>query len=128
MNNFEQAYQVLREKAIHFRFKPGEHLLEVELARSLQMSRAPVREAMNRLVTEGLITVVPNQGFSCRKLSASEIAALYRIRADLELGGLREIADGQINTAALQALQRFWQETMAEAAKLSIETLVFRDE
>jgi DNA-binding GntR family transcriptional regulator len=70
--------------AVEFQFKPGERLNEVELSRRLGMSRAPLREALNRLVSEGLLTAVPNQGFSCRRLSASEISALYDVRADLE--------------------------------------------
>jgi DNA-binding GntR family transcriptional regulator len=127
MNNVERAYQMLREKAVRFELKPGERLNEVELARELGMSRAPVREAMNRLVTEELLTVVPNQGFSCRKLSASEIAALYGVRADLELGGIHEAAH-RVDRTAVQELGRFWEEVTAQAEGLSIETLVAHDE
>lgn len=127
MNHAERAYQVLRDKAIRFQLKPGERLLEVELARSLQMSRAPVREAMNRLVTEGLLTVVPNHGFSCRKLSVSEITALYRVRTDLEIGGFYEAAE-QPDPLGLDKLAEFWRETTELTDTLSIEALVARDE
>jgi len=80
----EKAYEFLRRMAIEFEIKPGERLNEGAIARHLRMSRAPVREAMNRLVSEDLLTVIPNQGFSCRRLSASEVVALYEVRGDLE--------------------------------------------
>src|SRR5262249_41763940 len=126
MNNVNRAYRVLREKAVCFQFKPGERLNEVEVARDLGMSRAPVREAMNRLVTEGLLTVVPNQGFYCRKLSASEITGLYSVRADLEVGGIHEA--GAAERAAVEAVGHYWQEVVAQADTLPIEALVARDE
>jgi DNA-binding GntR family transcriptional regulator len=127
MNHVTRAYRVLREKTMRFQFKPGERLNEVEVARHLGMSRAPVREAMNRLVTEGLLTVVPNQGFSCRKLSASEIAALYAVRADLEAGGIHE-AVCRADPAAVETVARFWEEVVAQSGALSIDDLVGRDE
>ena len=77
--------------AIDFAMKPGERLNEGEFARVLKMSRAPVREAMNRLVSEDLLTVIPNQGFSCRRLSASEVNALCEVRADLEAAAVGRI-------------------------------------
>ena len=70
---------------------------------------------------------MPNYGFSCRKLSASEIAALYRVRADLELGALRE-GEGRLDPAAVRALGKSWKETTARAAELPIEDLVAKDE
>jgi DNA-binding GntR family transcriptional regulator len=127
MNSVNRAYRVLREKSVRFSFKPGERLNELELARQLGMSRAPVREAMNRLVTDGLLTVVPNQGFSCRKLSATEITSLYAVRADLEVGGVRE-AVHQKDPAAVQAIAAFWDDVAAQRETLSIDELVARDE
>jgi DNA-binding GntR family transcriptional regulator len=127
MNSVQRAYRVLRERAVHFDLKPGEHLNEVELANELDMSRAPLREALNRLVTDGLLTVVPNKGFSCRKLSASEITSLYGVRADLETGGLRDMVLASCQ-AGLEALARYSEEITAKAGGLPIETLVARDE
>jgi DNA-binding GntR family transcriptional regulator len=127
MNNVNRAYTLLRDKSVRFEFKPGERLNEVELARDLGMSRAPVREAMNRLVTEGLLSVVPNQGFYCRKLSASEITALYAVRADLEVGGIHEAARSN-DRSALQAIARSCEKDIAQADALPVDSLVGRDE
>jgi DNA-binding GntR family transcriptional regulator len=91
------------------------------------MSRAPLREAMNRLVTEGLLTVVPNQGFSCRKLSASEIASLYEVRADLEAAGAKAAAL-RARRGEVEELDRYWRDVRVKQDKTPIETLVARDE
>lgn len=112
---------------IRFVFKPGERLNEVEIAKRLDMSRAPIREAMNRLVTEGLVTVVPNQGFSCRRLSASETTSLYQVRGDLETAAAMEILRTSSREAILE-LKDFWDRVTEEQETASIDMLVQRDE
>lgn len=126
-NSVERAYEALRVMAVQFDLKPGERLNEVEIARQLDMSRAPLREAMNRLVTEGLLTVVPNQGFSCRKLSASEIASLYEVRADLEAAGAKAAAL-RAKRGDVEELDRYWHDVRVKQDKTPIEALVVRDE
>ena len=126
-NSVERAYEALRSMTVRFELKPGARLNEVEIARRLDMSRAPLREAMNRLVTEGLLTVVPNQGFSCRKLSASEIASLYEVRADLEAAGARAAAL-RAKRGELEELDTYWSKVAAAQDTTPIETLVARDE
>ena len=123
----QRAYEALRGMAVRFELKPGERLNEVELARSLAMSRAPLREAMNRLATEGLLTFVPNQGFSCRRLSAAEIASLYEVRAELEAAGAC-IAAQRAKRGDLEELDRFWRQTAAAQDTTPLEVLVARDE
>lgn len=127
LSSVERAYEFLRRMAIEFEIKPGERLNEGEIAGLLKMSRAPVREAMNRLVSEDLLTVVPNQGFSCRRLSASEIVSLFEVRADLEAAAVSripqaELARGVAELAALSAALR------RDVKKAAMETLVDRDE
>ncbi len=122
----QRAYEALRGMAMRFELKPGERLNEVELARGLAMSRAPLREAMNRLVTEGLLTFVPNQGFSCRRLSAAEIAALYEVRAELEAAGALAAAK-RATRGELDALDLFWKQSEAKQ-DATLEEMVARDE
>jgi DNA-binding GntR family transcriptional regulator len=123
----ERAYQALRSMAVQFELKPGERLNEVEIANSLHMSRAPVREAMNRLVSERLLTFVPNQGFSCRRLSASETAALYEVRGDLEAAAALAVLAAAA-PEAIAGLRAFWCSVTAQQAAAPIESLVAGDE
>ncbi|GBQ62494.1 putative transcriptional regulator [Ameyamaea chiangmaiensis NBRC 103196] len=110
-SSVEHAYDVLRRMTVGFEFRPGEHLNEVALARMLGMSRAPVREAMNRLTGEGLVLNRPGLGFFCRGLRASEIGDLYTVRADLESGALAALLprlDEAPVRAVLTALRATW--------------------
>ncbi|MBM9401620.1 GntR family transcriptional regulator [Gluconacetobacter azotocaptans] len=126
-SSVERAYDSLRRMAVGFAFKPGERLNEGTVSRALGMSRAPVREAMNRLASEGLLTVVPGQGFFCRQLSISEIEALYEVRGDLEAASVRAAAR-QGDARALSDLRAAAASLVAAADGLDIDTLIARDE
>lgn len=63
---------------------PGARLRETELAERLSTSRTPVREAIRRLEIDGLVTHVPRQGATVRKLEYGEIVELYEMRMVLE--------------------------------------------
>lgn len=84
----EKAYEALRAKAINFEFKPGERLNETALTKTLDVSRTPLREALNRLVAEGFLTFVLGKGFFCRPLSPQKILELYQLRCALETEAL----------------------------------------
>lgn len=79
-----RVYEALRSKATHYELRPGEHVNEVALAAELNVSRTPVREALNRLVSEGLMTVVPNKGFFRKPLDIDLIRSLFEVRGALE--------------------------------------------
>jgi DNA-binding GntR family transcriptional regulator len=83
-NAAERAYTFILNKTINFGFLPGERINEVELAAHLGMSRAPVREALNRLVARELVMFESGKGFYCRKLSTMEVIELFDVRSMLE--------------------------------------------
>ena len=78
------AYQAVYEAIASGQIKPGERLRETDLAARIGLSRTPVREAMRRLETEGLIIHEPRIGAVVRKLSQQEIVELYEMRIVLE--------------------------------------------
>lgn len=98
------AYDALRDKAINFEFKPGERLNESALTRELGLSRTPLREALNRLVAEGFLTLSPGQGFHCRSLNPITISQLYQVRCGLETEALRH-AIAHAEDVSLQELK-----------------------
>lgn len=85
----EALYQRLKEMAVNFGIRPGERINEVQLARDLDASRTPLREALNRLVAEQLIDFQPGKGFFCRELDARRIHELYEMREVLETAAVR---------------------------------------
>ena len=126
-NTVDTAYLRLREKVVAFDVKPGARLNESEIATDLSMSRAPVREALNRLIADGLVNFEPGRGFFCRKLSASEISDLYGLRIDLETGALT----GAMTTASASQIAAYvgrWRAHLDDVSALSLDDLVDADE
>lgn len=80
----------LREKIISGEFHEGEQLRQDAIAAEFQVSRVPVREAMNHLAAEGLITIVANHGAVVSALSPDEIMQLFETRAVMECFMIRK--------------------------------------
>lgn len=80
-----RAYRELRDRAVMFRIPPGMPIKEVGLAKELNVSRTPLREALNRLASEGFIEATPSKGFTGRSLDPKEIFDLYELRVELEV-------------------------------------------
>lgn len=78
------VYDRIRRAIVEGRYPPGARLVEQRLAEELAVSRTPVREAVRRLESEGLVVVERNRGAHVRPLSEAEIADLYEVRARLE--------------------------------------------
>jgi len=66
------------------RFQPGSQLGETELATQFQVSRGPVREALQRLIQEGLLESIPNRGVFVVELGGADIADIYLARSAVE--------------------------------------------
>lgn len=82
----------VREAILDGRLKPGGRVGQEQLARQFGVSRIPVREALRRLESEGLITLVPHSGARVARLDMSECNELYRIRELVEPTVLEESA------------------------------------
>lgn len=66
------------------RFKPGDRLVEHELATELNVSRAPVRDALRFLAKEGLVTLIPHRGAIVTAISVDVVVDAFSVRAVLE--------------------------------------------
>jgi DNA-binding GntR family transcriptional regulator len=74
----------LRKAILHGLFKPGDKLDQQQIADRLSVSRSPVREALQTLRAEGMVTIVPNRGAIVTEHSYKELEELYFIRSVLE--------------------------------------------
>lgn len=83
------AEQELREMVLDGRLSQGERLNEVSIAQDLGISRGPLREAIQKLASEGLFTVVPHRGAFVRTLSEEELRELYEVRIAIETYAVR---------------------------------------
>lgn len=127
LNAVERAYKQIFNSAVNFEFLPGERINEVELATSLRMSRAPVREALNRLVTKNLVVFEAGKGFACRRLSTTEIAELYEIRSELEMSAMKEICL-RATDDEISSFSRRWQNYVSQHKSIDINSLINVDE
>src|SRR5690606_15350761 len=75
---------VLRERIARHQYPPGAKLLENELARDFNVSRARVREALGALESRGLIRRIPNRGAEVMRLDLAQMFAIYDVREALE--------------------------------------------
>lgn len=80
----EGIYERIRRGIVEGHYPPGSRLVEQRLAEELQVSRTPVREAVRRLESEGLVVVERNRGAQVRPLDEADISDLYEVRARLE--------------------------------------------
>lgn len=78
------VYLELRARIVNKQLKPGERLPEVKISNEMGVSRTPVREALRRLASEGLVKVIPNSGARVAAPSASEVEGAYDVREYLE--------------------------------------------
>jgi DNA-binding GntR family transcriptional regulator len=102
----EKAYEYLKSSILSGCFNPGKRLTEEDLAKRLGVSRTPVREALHKLESEGLIKLRMRRGFVASADSKDEIAELFDIRASLEGYALR-LASEIISEETLKGLDGF---------------------
>jgi len=87
----ERALRSLRAAITSGRYRPGDHLGEVELASHLGVSRGTVREALRHLQQEGLVTAGNRGMLRVNSVTPREIRELFRVRAALEGLAVTEI-------------------------------------
>lgn len=80
----EYVYELLYNAILSGEFEPGEHLVLEDLAERFGTSRTPLREAIRRLQTEGLVEFAPHRGAVVVDLSIEELIEIYHIRAVLD--------------------------------------------
>lgn len=107
----QQATDKIRETILSGRFAPGQKLLERELMSQLGVSRTVLREALQHLQAEGLISIIPHRGPMVAKITAEEARDIYQVRQNLESlageGFARNATDNQVHQlrAALEYLR-----------------------
>lgn len=80
----EKVYEILKEMIISGKLKYNERIEEDALATSLEVSRTPVREAINKLEQEGWINIIPRRGMFVSNVSLKEINDIFQVRLNLE--------------------------------------------
>ncbi|MFE0633161.1 GntR family transcriptional regulator [Streptomyces sp. NPDC058864] len=119
----QAVYDALIELIISGSLTPGQHLVEAELAEHLGVSRQPVREALQRLQTDGWVDLRPAQGAFVHSPTEEEAAQLLGVRSVLETYSARLAAEN----AKPEDVERLWElqeEGVAALAAGDVERLV----
>ena len=80
----DKAYSVLEEMVVTLRLEPGEVLSEIALSQQLGIGRTPIREALQRLAREGLVTILPRKGILVSDINPRKQLLLLEVRRELE--------------------------------------------
>lgn len=107
-----QIYVFLRYQITSANIRPGATISENELSTHFKVSRQPVREALNSLEHDGLISVIPQKGTVVKKISASDLRQVVFIRSALECSSIDNIANLPVGkyTRILNKLKDNFQE------------------
>ena len=80
----EQAYRVIEEQIVTLRLKPGDILSEQLLSATTKFGRTPIREALQRLAREGLVTILPRKGILVSDINPRNQLLVLEVRRELE--------------------------------------------
>ena len=88
MNEFlplrDVVFNTLRQAILRGELKPGERLMEIQLANKLGVSRTPIREAIRKLELEGLVLMIPRRGAEVAEITEKSLRDVLEVRAALE--------------------------------------------
>jgi DNA-binding GntR family transcriptional regulator len=101
----EHVLSTLRAAIVNGDLKPGQTLIEADLAGELGVSRAPLREAINILGSEGLVEIMPYRGTTVKKLTRKDIEELYAVRSMMEVFAIRHIILSESPVEVINAMR-----------------------
>ncbi len=84
MDLSNRTYTKIKEKLVTCKYAPGSILNEAKLAKELNSSRTPVREAIKILQNEGFVTVIPKKGILVTDISLKTIREIFQVRIEIE--------------------------------------------
>lgn len=120
-----QVADRLRSAILSGRLKPGTGLVETALAEQMNVSRAPIREAIQILENDGLVETIAYKGKRVKPLTAREVAEIYSLREVFEVMAVSRILE---NKAPLDTLRTHCDEMLAAAENDDFAALVAADE
>ncbi len=83
------VFNTLRQAILRGELKPGERLMEIQLANKLGVSRTPVREAIRKLELDGLVLMIPRKGAEVAQISEKSLRDVLEVRRSLEALAVR---------------------------------------
>lgn len=120
------VFHTLRQAILRGELKPGERLMEIQLAGRLGVSRTPIREAIRKLELEGLVTMVPRKGAAVASITEKDLHDVLEVRCALEELAV-ELACRFITKEEIEQLKKALQEFIHSLTKKDITAIAEKD-
>ena len=120
------VFNTLREAILKGDLKPGERLMELQLASKLGVSRTPIREAIRMLEQEGLAVTMPRRGAEVAKMTLKDMEDVLEIRDALDELAVR-LACGKISEEQLGKLVEVKEEFEASTKSKDVKKIAEAD-
>lgn len=122
----EIVFETLREAIIQGRLRPGERMMEIQLAEEMGVSRTPVREAIRKLELEGFVVMVPRKGAFVAGISIKDIVNVFEVRAAMEALAAGLAAE-RITSEEMEELERSLVQINEVSSRDNIDDIVALD-
>src|SRR5215475_6310259 len=122
----EAAYEAIKHRIITCAFRPGEYINELQLSALLDIGRTPVHQALDRLMIEGMVEVIPRKGVIVKPTSLNEVLQITEVRLINEPYGARLAAD-HADDADLGELADVVKRTEHWASVRNVEKMMLLD-
>ncbi len=122
----EVIFNSIREAIILGELKPGERLMEVQLADKMGVSRTPIREAIRKLELEGLVVMVPRKGAYVADLTKKDIIDVLEVRAVLD-GLATQLAAERMTDSEQKELNRVFEQFAGCVEKNNLQGIIKKD-
>lgn len=103
------VFNTLRQAILRGELKPGERLMEIQLANKLGVSRTPIREAIRKLELEGLVLMIPRKGAEVAEITEKSLRDVLEVRRALEELAV-QLACEKITKEEIRELERVAKE------------------
>jgi DNA-binding GntR family transcriptional regulator len=122
----DSAYDAIKHRIITCAFRPGEYINELRLSSLLKIGRTPVHQALDRLMIEGMVEVIPRKGVIVKPVSLHEVLQIIEVRLINEPLGARLAAE-QANDADLAELTDVLRRAKQWGSLRNIENIMLLD-
>lgn len=113
----ERIVESIVEAAARGQFLPGDRIVEAEVARQLNVSRVPVREALRLLESQGVVENIPYRGMRLMQVTPQSMKSLRKVRLALELLAAKEVQAAAVENPNLLAPLTECAEQIRDAAE-----------
>jgi DNA-binding GntR family transcriptional regulator len=110
----DYAYDEIKRRIFDFGLMPGERFSESELAQQINVSRTPLRQALQRLQHGGFVEAIPKVGWLIPPLDFEKFDELYEFRVLIECHAVHALCAAETDRSTLHELSRAWQVPLKE--------------